>query len=765
MTDMNDLPILRQRCTALSGIGDAELAALSEGSRVIEIQPGEPLYVAGEEADAAYVVTEGRLATLVTRDWGEERVLEEAEVGELVGISELASGDRRLADVRAVDASRVLEIPRRTFEQLLGSHEQAWERIAARARLSICRVLTSKHLNRLLGPSGLKLSDPMLRLEAEQQWLNFEHDVLADLESHIDWVTLRRGEHLFRQNDAAEDAAVLVSGLLQVRVQEPFAGERAVAEVGPGEIVGEIALFTDQARTASLLAMRDCELFRIPRHVFARISEKYPQILLGLYRSSFQRLVRHGSAAAYRPRRPNTAVLAAHADADIADFLDELTTAMAEHGSSERLTSSSVDEALGKAGISDSRRGDASEVRLVQWLNGREQRLDRLVYEAEPTWTGWTDRCVRQADQVLVVADASDERALPSFRERATVPGQSWSLVLVHPGQTDRPRGTAARLDQAGIDSVYHVRRGNRRDLARLARIVCGRAVGLVLGGGGARGCAHIGLLRAMEELGIDVDLVGGTSMGAALAGWVAQGHSADEVQAIAKRTFSSLLDPTLPVTSLLAGRRMTAAIRANTESWDLEDFWLPFFCVSTNLTTATQVVHRRGSALRAIRSSTSIPGVLPPVPDGEALLVDGCVLNNLPIDVMREMNPSGLLIASDVVAPKGLTAKADYGLSVSGWRQATRRLTPWRRTPPTPAVAVVILQSTMVGSELARRRVLERQLADYYQNIHVPGLGMLQFDGLERAVEAGYAATIGPLGEWKASGFQHRVVTAAPQA
>ncbi len=762
---MNAIEILKQRCSALAGLDEAERAALVEASSIEEIRATDALYVAGQEAVAAYVVLQGRVSTIVARDWGSDHTVEEAGAGELVGTAEFASGDRRLAEVRALEDACVLAVPRRTFELLLDSHDAVRAQVSARARSSICRILTSRHLSRILGPSGLQLSDPQLRLRAEQEWLEFERDVLEDLERHVSWVTLRRGEHLFRQNDPAEDALVLVSGVLQVSVNEPFSGELAIGEVGPGEIVGEVALFTDQARTASLLAMRDCELFRIPRHVFARISEKYPQILLGLYRSSFQRLVRHSTAGTYRPRRPNTALLRAHADTDLQPLLEELLVAMQQYSSIAHLTSASVDESLGKPGISHGSRGDASEVRLVQWLNAREQRVDRLVYETDTSWTGWTDRCVRQADQVLVVADATDERALPSFRERRAVAGQDWSLLLLHPEGADRPRDTARRLDQAGIDSVYHLRRGNARDLARLARILCGRAIGLVLGGGGARGSAHVGLLRAMEELDIHVDMVGGTSMGAAIAGWVAQGCTADEVQAIAKQTFSSLLDPTLPVTSLLAGKRITDAIRANAGSWDLEDFWLPYFCVSTNLTTATQVVHRRGSALRAVRASTSIPGVLPPVPDGTDLLVDGCVLNNLPIDVMRTMNPSGLLIASDVVAPRGVGAKADYGLSVSGWRQALRRFTPWRRTPPTPPVAVVILQSTMVGSELARRRVLERELADYYQNIHVPGLGMLQFDAVDRAATVGYQATIGPLGEWKASGFQHLVVAASSSA
>lgn len=756
---MNAADILRDNCTALAGLDEKEVQEVVGGSVVREIAATDLLFRTGDRADSVFLVLGGTLVTMVTRDWGEERVLEEAGVGDLVGTVEIVSGDRRLADVRAMVDSHVLEIPRLVFEKLLGSREEVWRRVSERARTSICRILTSKQLSRLLGTSGLKISDPLLRLQAEQDWLDFERDILEDLEKNIDWLTLQRGEYLFRQGDKAEDALVLVSGVLQVSIREPFGAEKVVAEVGPGEIVGEVALFTDQDRTASLVAMRDSALFRIPRRVFTRITERYPQILLSLYRSSFQRLVRHSSEAPFRPRSPNTALLKAHADVEMEAFLRELLAAMASHGSLGHLTSASVDESLGQPGITSSGRGEASEVRLVQWLNGQEKQFDRLVYEADAEWTGWTDRCVRQADHVLVVADATDQRPLRSFADRAVAAGQRWSLVLLHPPGTDRPRETARRLDEAGLDSVYHVRRDNGRDLARLARILSGRAVGLVLGGGGARALAHLGLLRALEELGIDVDMVGGTSMGAALAGWIAQGRSAAETRKVAAATFASLLDPTLPVTSLLAGRKVTRAIGGEASGWDLEDFWLPFFCVSTNLTTATAVLHRRGDAVRALRSSTSIPGIFPPVPEGDDLLVDGCVLNNLPIDVMRELNPSGLVIASDVVAPRGLGAKMDYGMSVSGWRQAFQKFTPWRKRLKTPAVGVVILQSTMVGSEQARRRVLDRRLADYYQNIYVPGLGMLQFDAIEKATSVGYEVAVGPLREWAAAGFPSGVV------
>ena len=256
-----------------------------------------------------------------------------------------------------------------------------------------------------------------------------------------------------------------------------------------------------------------------------------------------------------------------------------------------------------------------------------------------------------------------------------------------------------------------------------------------------------------MEELGIPIDMIGGSSIGAPVAGPTAQGQTAAEALDTIRHHFRSLLDYTLPLASLLAGRRITASIERGAASWDIEDLWIPYFCVSTNLTTGQSVVHRRGSAVRAVRASVAIPGVLPPVPEGGELLVDGGVLNNLPIDAMREINPSGPVIAVDVLPPSGPRARADYGLSISGWQLALSRVLPGRTAPPVLNLANTIMRSIFVGSEGARAEMLREGLADLYLSIEARGVGLLEFDAVEKVAQIGYEASIEPLREWLEAG------------
>jgi len=213
-----------------------------------------------------------------------------------------------------------------------------------------------------------------------------------------------------------------------------------------------------------------------------------------------------------------------------------------------------------------------------------------------------------------------------------------------------------------------------------------------------------------------------------------------------ALRAFDSLIDYTLPISSLLAGRRITTSIERETGSWDIEDYWLPFFCVSTSLSTSRTVVHRRGNSARAIRASVAIPGVLPPVPENGELLVDGGVLNNLPVDVMRTINPGGPVLAIDVVPLKGPGVRTDYGLSVSGWRLALAKLMPWRKAVPVPSLTNTILRATLVGAGRARDDVLGAGLADLYHNIQISGVGLLDFEKIEQVAQIGYENVIGPL-------------------
>lgn len=733
-------------CRLFEGVSSPQLAV---GQSTRAVQRGERVMAAGDPCVEILVVLQGSLGLVFDRGWGDERVLETVGPGDMAGDVELINGERCIVDVKALEDSVLLPLTRMEFEKLLAAHPENWVTVSGQARSRSCRLLITRHLCDLFGIGGMEFSDPLIRTQAEQEWLQFENDILVRLEGESEWVTLKRGDYLFRQGDRPDGAYMLVSGSLRVSVGDGAGGERTIARIRQGELLGEMALITEDDRSASISALRDCELFRLPAELFAVVSERYPRNVLNVYRMVTQRFRQSIAGAGYRETTENIAFLPASPEQDIEGFVSLFMAELARYDTVERLSGERVDRRLGRPGISNSHADDPANLRLVQWLNGHELEIGHLVYQGDPEWSEWNGRCLRQADRVVVVVDTAINTNLVKMKEKLAETGMEWSLVVLHAAGAARPQMTARMLAEAGARDVFHVRKDNETDMSRLARILSGRAVSLVLGGGGARGFAHLGVLRALEELGINVDMVGGTSIGAPIAGWVAQGKNAGQSLAEAKAAFKSLIDVTLPTTALLAGKRISEVIRKQAAGRDIEDLWIPFFCVSTNLTTSGVEVHRRGCLELAVRSSVSIPGILPPVPRDGDLLVDGGVLNNLPVDVMRELNPSGLVIAIDVVLPRSFNAEEDYGVTVSGWRQLLSRVIPGMSGLRTPGLANVIVQSMMVGSSQSREVMLKQDHADYYQNIHVHDVGILQFESLELAESVGYQESIGPLREW----------------
>jgi len=325
------------------------------------------------------------------------------------------------------------------------------------------------------------------------------------------------------------------------------------------------------------------------------------------------------------------------------------------------------------------------------------------------------------------------------------------TLVLLHPADAEDPRETIRWLESRPATDHLHVRQDHQPHLARLARIASGRAVSLVLGGGGARGFAHLGVIQALRELNIAVDMVAASSIGAPLALSVALEFSDDEVVERSGSYFAGLKDYTIPVVAVLKGKAITERIYASTDGRDFEDCWVPFFCISTSVARAEDVVHHSGPMGPAIRASVSIPGVLPPVALDGDVLIDGATINNLPVDRMREANPTGTIIAIDVSRTDATPAASSFPPHTSGWKALPFRL---RRSEPgssPPRIGATLAASSLVGANQIKNRQLDEQIADLYLALDVH-LALLDFSPTNARLGAkiGYEASFAALEAWR---------------
>ena len=415
-------------------------------------------------------------------------------------------------------------------------------------------------------------------------------------------------------------------------------------------------------------------------------------------------------------------------------FAGELAAALGRFGPTEHLTSERVDSLLGRDKIAQSTDADPGILRLLPWLHDVEERSRYVVYEADGQPSVWSRRVLRQCDQVLFVAAPGERPDITALEQQARnlLVGRGrprTGLVLLHHPSTTLPRATAAWFQGRGSDDVYHVRVDHSRDIERLARILAGRGLGLVLSGGGARGFAHLGVLRALHELAVPVDLVGGTSIGAVIATLPALETPVADMPRIVQEQFRRVFDYTLPVASVISAKRIVDALRSSLGDIGIEDLWLPYFCVSASLTRATSVVHRRGRLATAVRASVSIPGVMPPVPLDGDLLVDGGVIDNLPAHDMRKLNPRGPVIAVDVGPATEARTRAQHGESLSGW---TALWCTVRKKGHVPPLAQTVLRSMLVSANRDRDSVVADNICDLYLDLDVSKCGPFDFDAVE---------------------------------
>lgn len=549
----------------------------------------------------------------------------------------------------------------------------------------------------------------------------------------------RGGDWLFRQGDAGDALYLLARGRLQVWIEGDDHGGGPVAEVAPGETVGEISLLTGGSRSAGIRAVRDSLLLRMDAATLDRLGRERPALIRQLAGGLALRLrERTATGHGAQSRHPRTlAVLPLGPAGALESVIRSLGVTLGRNVPTIVVSGATLG-ALGAPALPDGA-GDAVSAAMAEWLAGLEDGHGHVILLADAGDTAWTRLALRHADLVLLAARSADE-PVPRDFERALLAAPDWpaatrALLLVHE-KGRAPAGTARWLADRNLAWHLHLREDSPEDLARVARVLGGDAVGLVLGGGAARGFAHLGVFRALREAGIPVDWIGGASIGAVLGLPIAQGLDPAEAIDIVRRAFVGgrpFGDFTLPVVSLLRGGRLDRLL-AEHVSGDIEDLPLPFFCVSSNLGDGALRVHSRGPIAAALRAGVSLPGVFPPaVVDGQ-LTVDGGILDNLPVDLMQRQ-PVARVIAVDVTSRQ--TYRVDYEAVPSPWRLLAGRLLPFARRYRVPGFLSLMLKATEIGTMAAVRASGAR--ADLLLRPPVGRFGFTDVRSFDAVVETGY--------------------------
>jgi NTE family protein len=532
----------------------------------------------------------------------------------------------------------------------------------------------------------------------------------ADVESFA----LPGGAPLIEAGETSGMVYMLRTGRLAAIQRQAGSPPRLLGIIWPGEGIGEISFLADIPHTATVVALRDCEILAMSHASFRAIALQNPDVMFEMVR----KLILREQSRTNFARGPSTFGFGAIGeDVDVRAFAE----ALARHLRAFDASVAIVDA--------------ASQSQPTEWFSGLEQEHDFVFYVSEHGEESWAANCARQSDQLFRLARGHRPPPDSPLHLPPLSPGLKHAdLILLYEAGAV-PCHTPAWRNAVPVERVLHVCRDDDRDLARLARLLTGRSTGLVLSGGGARGYAHIGALRALREHGIPLDFLGGTSMGAVIAAGVALGWNGEELESRVRNAFvdtSPLNDFALPMLALMKGLKVEERLAEHFGDRDISDMKVPFFCMSSDLSRGTPVLHDRGSLTHALRASIALPGILPPVQTHNSVLVDGGVMCNLPAETMRAIH-AGPIVAVDVSIDNGLYPN-DIAVPKSLLRWAWSG--EWRKGPP---IVSLLLRSATVTAN--RDLVAARQAADVLIVPKLDGVEIRNWKAFEPAVSEGYLA------------------------
>jgi len=706
--------------------------SIAKDLEIVELEKGQFLFHQGDPADAMYVLILGQLEVTMSDEDGRKSIIRKIEPYMPVGEIQALSGGRRTASVYAQTETRLIKIPTIAVERMAADAPDSFQRIVNIARKRLRNEQLRFLLPGLFGTLG--------------------KTELAYIERHCEWVHLCRGDILCRQGDPGDCLYIIVSGRLRVVKEDENRNKKNFITIGRGEIVGEIALLTEGVRIATLIATRDTDLVKIPGTEFERLAEAHPRAIISIGRKLVQRIIKTEASHREADAQMNLAIVAICHDTPLADFAQHLVRELSSHMSTLHLNSLRLNNMLGIPETSVLQEEDPFTVRLSVWFDEQEARYDVIVYEADISASVWTRRCLRNADKVLVLVPGDRpatevNKGIASFLQADEVESSNRVLVFVHSNGTAMPSKSSQWMTLLQAQEHYHLRWNRNSDIQRIARFLTGNSFNVVLSGGAACGLAHIGVLRALEDNGVPIDSISGTSMGAVIAAQYAMGMGYSDLISNNRWLWvlSKPMDITLPLISFLKGRKIDQVGKKLYGETQIQDLWLPFFCISTNLTSAGAVVHREGPLFNAIRATASVPGLVPPEVRNNEILVDGGIMNNLPVDIARRFF-KGKVIAVDVTDAKALSASQEE--FPSPWKILWSRLVPFKNRVNVPGILDIIYRSAVVGSRNKTERA--SQDADFYLRIPLDRFKFLEFKSFDEIVDAGYQYSSEKIREWK---------------
>ncbi|CZR62125.1 uncharacterized protein PAC_12022 [Phialocephala subalpina] len=743
---------------------DADIIMLESCEQNTEIAffpRGSFLVREGERYPGLYYIIDGDLqakSSIASSDLDDENGATNSQAtfylrrGALVGYSGLLQDNRSLYSIHAITDSYVGFIPRKHLRKIIEAHPRVFFLFAKR-------------------------------------FLEVLPYVVGMVDHALDWLKLEPGEKVYESGEASDGFYIVLNGRLRTSQVNPITGDTVVQEVGRGQSAGALELYTSRKRPAALVAIRKSEVIRIQISTYKTLAFIHPTFAMSLAQiisasapSLIENSVSMLSQQQGQWKLRTIAVLALSSDISADRFTHSLSESVIKTGVENSkdvitLQSESILRSLGDSSFD--KRGN---LRLENYLTLLEASVNITLFVGDQSPdSAWTKTCIERADIILFLgsADGCPDLTLMEKNAMKWNPLAQKSLVILNDTKPVAVSGNTRLWQEtrpwAG-DYVHHLKwplsnvadaseasrsplSSGHADIDRLTRGLFHRSIALVLGGGGARGISHLGVIKAFEEEGIPIDIVGGTSIGAFIGALYSRHleyqKTFDDVRQFSKgmRHLRFISDLTLPVLSVTSGRAFNRRIKEFLgDQMDISDLSLNFYCTVTNLTKngIAQPISA-GRLWGPVRASMGVAGFVPPFCIDGDMLIDGCYSSNVPISNSKNMSAEAIF-AIDVSDIPAFDSQ-NYGESVTGWELLCNRWNPFSRSPKTSTPSYTDVTERLCFTTTFAEISALKQMKDCYYLAPPVTQRATDFHRFDEIFKIGYVTAKSWLADMKASG------------
>ncbi|MDR3477693.1 MAG: patatin-like phospholipase family protein [Gammaproteobacteria bacterium] len=576
-----------------------------------------------------------------------------------------------------------------------------------------------------------------------------ESGLFEALIAQFELVRLKENNVLFRQGDSSDYFYIVYSGKLSAVLTVPNGKSRNIGQILPGETVGELGSLTGEPRTLTVKAHEPAEILRLPDNIFKKLCQQYPSILFDTIHPVITRSRQIIQVLASGDNKKHIAIIPANESVNISVFEEKLTESLLHYKKVILISDTKLD--------SDNPNKSVNVDKIIQEA---EEHNHVILYLLKTTETPLARACSDKIGKIYIVAEGNTKPhfsnfAIEKIHQNKQLIQVRRELILLYK-KNAVPLNPQEWLEHANFYMHHNIRSDYDPDYKRLLRFIRGKAVGLVLSGGGAKGWAHIGAIKAIFEAHTPIDAIGGTSAGALVSTLYAYTENYDETL----RKFGTLLDATRnivsfrnicwPAISLFSCEQFTTEAQKIFGKKRIENLWLPTFCTTCNLSQFKEAIHFNGILWELARGTVAVPGIVPPMILNGEMHIDGGVINNLPVNVMRDMlGPESKIIAVELIS-KGLdNVKYNFPPSLNFREAFLAKLGLGYKDYKFPPFIDTFLQSLLVGSSVKQR---ENSLAaDLLIAPDTANYSMLKVNETEKSalIQLGYQAALEKISTW----------------